>query len=137
MTIKKARACLIRIGAGDPESFTAIGGLRTRSITLNATLVDVTNQDSLDGWREALPEAGIKSAAISGAGVFKDDAADAEMRLAFFQQSARNYQIVIPDFGTLQGPFLITALEYGGAHDGELTLSLTLASTGPLAFTAA
>lgn len=134
MTIQRARSCLIRIGAGDPEIFTAIGGLRTRSITLNATLVDVTNQDSLEGWREALPEAGVKSASVSGAGVFKDDAADAELRLAFFNQHARNFQIVIPDFGTLQGPFLITALEYGGAHDGELTVSLTLASTGPLTF---
>ncbi len=43
---------------------------------------------------------------------------------------------MIPDFGTLQGPFQITALEYSGQHDGEVTYEIALESAGELAFAA-
>ena len=45
-----------------------------------------------------------------------------------------NYQIVIPSFGTVTGPFKITALQYDGPYDGELKMSLSLASAGALVF---
>jgi len=44
---------------------------------------------------------------------------------------------VIPDFGTVQGPFRITQLQYDGPHDGEVKVSLSLASAGALVFTPA
>ena len=43
----------------------------------------------------------------------------------------------MPDFGTLQGPFQVTALEYAGEHDGELSYEVALESAGAIAFTAA
>ena len=43
---------------------------------------------------------------------------------------------LIPDFGTIEGPFQVTGIEYGGTHDGEATYEMSLASAGQLAFTA-
>ena len=42
--------------------------------------------------------------------------------------------MVIPSFGTVTGPFKITSLQYDGPHDGEVKISLSLASAGALVF---
>jgi TP901-1 family phage major tail protein len=47
------------------------------------------------------------------------------------------FQVVVPDFGTVEGSFLITALEYSGQHDGEAVYELALASAGALSFAGA
>ena len=44
--------------------------------------------------------------------------------------------MVIPDFGTITGPFQITGLDYAGNHDGEVTYELALESAGALVFAA-
>jgi TP901-1 family phage major tail protein len=59
------------------------------------------------------------------------------MRAAFFAGEAAVMQLVIPDFGTLQGPFVIAALAYSGEHDGEAAFAINLASAGALTFAAA
>jgi TP901-1 family phage major tail protein len=137
MAAQKGKDVLIKIGDGQPsESFTTVAGIRARTITLNAKTVDATDSDSAGRWRELLAGSGVRSVAVSGSGVFRDSAADATMRQAFFDQSAGNWQLVIPDFGVFQGPFVIATLEYAGQHDGEATFSLSLASAGAIAFTA-
>ncbi len=136
MTAQRGKDLLIKIGdGGSPENFTTVAGLRATMLAFNATTIDVTNSDSADMWRELLA-AGIKSASISGSGVFKDAASDAALRSAFFNQTLPDWQIVIPSFGTVAGPFKMTALQYDGPYDGELKLSLSLASAGALTFTA-
>ena len=49
----------------------------------------------------------------------------------------RDWQVIVPDLGTVEGPFQIATLEYGGQHDGEVTFELGLESAGALSFTAA
>ncbi len=137
MAGQKGRDVLLKIGdGGSPEAFTTIAGIRAKTIALNARMVDGTNADSPDAWRELIAGAGVKSCAVTGAGVFKDAASDAQMRAAFFNQIARNWNLVIPDFGTIQGPFLIEGLDYSGNHDAEAAFSVSLASAGALSFTA-
>jgi TP901-1 family phage major tail protein len=104
-------------------------------LAFNAQAVDVTNADSAGMWRELL-EGGVKSASLSGSGVFKDAASDAALRQVFFDGTTANYQVVVPGFGTVAGPFRITQLQYDGPHDGEVKVSLALASAGALTFTA-
>lgn len=136
MSAQRGRDLLIKLGdGGAPENFTTVAGLRTTQLAFNATSIDITNAESPDMWRELL-DAGIKSAAISGSGVFKDAASDAALRTAFFSQLLKNFQIVIPHFGTVSGPFKITQLQYEGPHDGEVKISLSLASAGALTFAA-
>ena len=138
MSAQRGKDLLIKIGdGGDPENFTTVAGLRATALAFNAQSVDVTNADSADQWRELLSGGGVKSASITGSGVFKDAASDAALRSAFFNQSLPNWQVIIPSFGTVAGPFKLTSLQYDGPYDGELKLSLTLASAGALTFTAA
>jgi TP901-1 family phage major tail protein len=135
MSAQKGKDLLIKIGdGGDPESFATVAGLRATTLAFNAQTVDINNADSANAWRELL-DAGVKSATLSGNGVFKDASSDEALRAAFFNQTLPNFQIVIPNFGTVTGPFKITSLQYDGPYDGEVKISLSLASAGALTFT--
>ncbi len=137
MTAQHGKDLLLKLGdGGTPETFATVAGLRAKTISLNARTVDATDADSPNAWRELMPGAGVKAASVSGSGLFKDAASDAAVRTAFFQQTADNWQVVIPDFGELEGPFLIASLEYSGRFDGEAQYAITLASAGALTFTA-
>lgn len=138
MSGQKGRDVLIKIGDGeDSEAFVTVAGIRAKTISLNARTVDGTSGESPSAWRELIAGAGVKSASVSGAGVFKDAASDALIQQAFFAQASKSFQLVIPDFGVLEGPFLVEALDYSGDHDGEAAFAITLASAGALSFTAA
>jgi TP901-1 family phage major tail protein len=53
-----------------------------------------------------------------------------------FDGTIRAWQVLVPDFGTIAGPFQITSLEFSGRHDGEVAFDLSLESAGALTFTA-
>ena len=78
----------------------------------------------------------MRRAAVTGAGVFKDETSDARLRQVFFDGAIESYEIVVPDFGRIAGPFQITALEYRGDHAGEVTFEMAFESAGALTFTA-
>lgn len=138
MGAQRGKDILLKVGdGGSPEAFATVAGLRARTISLNARTVDATDADSAGRWRELLGGAGVKSASVSGAGVFRDAPSDATVRECFFAQAARRWRLIVPDFGTLEGPFLVAALEYAGDHDGEATYAMTLASAGEVTFAAA
>lgn len=136
MAVQRGRDMLLKI-ADTGGAFVSVAGLRARTISMNARTVDVTDGDSAGRWRELLAGAGVKSAAVSGQGIFKDAASDALIREAFFEQAARRWQLVVPDFGVLEGAFLVSALEYAGEHEGEVSFALSLASAGEVEFSAA
>ena len=137
MTAQHGKDILLKIeNPAGSSTYVTMAGLRARTISFNARPVDVTNTDSPDAWRELLPGAGLKTVSVSGSGVFKDAAADEAMRVAFFAQDTRNWQIIIPDFGSLTGPFQIAELEYAGDFDREAVYSLTLSSAGAILFAA-
>jgi TP901-1 family phage major tail protein len=118
------------------NAFVSVAGLRSRRIAFNAETVDVTHSESAGRWRELLSGAGVKRASISGAGVFKDQASDALVKQAFFDGAILDWQVLIPDFGVIEGPFQITALDYRAEHQGEITFDLSLESAGLISFTA-
>ncbi len=136
MAAQKGRDLLLKVDATGGGSFQTVAGLRASTIAFNAQSVDSTSQDSVGAWRELLAGAGLKSAGLRGQGLFKDAASDATVRGYFFNATIVNWQAIIPDFGTVQGLFQITALEFGGRHDGEVTFEMALESAGPLTFTA-
>lgn len=135
MAVQNGRDILLKIG-GAGGAFVTVAGLRARTIALNARTVDATDGDSAGRWRELLAGAGVKSAAVSGQGIFRDAEADALIRDAFFSQAARTWRLIVPDFGQLEGPFLVSALEYAGEHEGEATFAISLASAGEITFEA-
>ncbi|QDY68923.1 phage major tail protein, TP901-1 family [Qingshengfaniella alkalisoli] len=136
MTAQSGKDLLIKIDIDGAAQFQTIAGLRATRISFNAETVDVTSLESQGGWRELLAGAGVRSASLSGSGIFKDSATDARARELFFEGSIPRFQVVIPDFGIVEGPFQITTLEYAGAHNGEATYELSLASAGAIEFSA-
>ena len=134
MTAQKGKDLLVKIADG--AGFTTVAGLRTRRLAFNAETVDITHAESANRWRELLDGAGVKRASVSGRGLFKDTSTDELMRQTFFDGTVVNYQIVIPAFGTMQGPFQITNLEFAGEHNAEVTYDMALESAGELTFTA-
>lgn len=136
MSVQNGRDLLVKVDLTGSGGFETMAGLRATRIGFNAETVGVTSLESQGGWRELLAGAGVKSASISGSGVFRDAATDERARALFFAGEAPRFQVVIPSFGTVEGPFVISAIEYAGTHDGEATYEMTLASAGKLTFTA-
>lgn len=135
MAAQRGKDILIKIEDGG--GLTTVAGLRTRRVSLGADTVDVTDSESAGRWRELLAGAAARRATVTGAGLFKDSASDALVREAFFAGAIRTFALVLPDLGTLTGPFQIAVLEYAGEHDGEATFEITLESAGQIGFEAA
>ncbi len=136
MVAQNGKDLLIKLDLTGGGSFTTIAGLRATRISFNAETVDVTSLESQGGWRELLSGAGVRSASVSGSGVFVDANTDDRARQIFFAGTVETFQVIIPDFGIVEGPFQITAIEYAGSYNGEATYELSLASAGVLTFTA-
>jgi TP901-1 family phage major tail protein len=137
MAAQSGKNMLLKLDQTGSGSFLTVAGLRTRALAFNASTVDTTDQESAGRWRELLAGGGIKRASVSGAGVFKDATSDAQIRSLFFAGTIRNWQLILPDFGTVAGPFQIVALEFSADHAGEVTFDLALESAGELTFTVA
>lgn len=135
MAAQKGKDLLLKL-ADAGGVFVSIAGLRARQIAFNAEAVDVTHAESVGRWRELLAGAGVRRASISGAGIFKDETADQLLRQVFFDGLIRDWQVVVPGFGTMTGPFQISSLEYRGDHAGEVTFDISMDSAGALVFVA-
>ena len=136
MAAQKGKDLLLKVDGDGLGSFTTVAGLRSRAIAFNAETVDVTNADSVGHWRELLGGAGVKSARVTGAGIFKDAQSDEIVRGLFFDGGIRAWQVIVPDFGTVTGQMQITSFELTGRHDGEIAFELSLDSAGELVFAA-
>jgi TP901-1 family phage major tail protein len=136
MAAQSGKDMLLKLDQTGSGSFLTVAGLRTRSLNFNAASVDTTDQESAGRWRELLAGGGVKRASVAGSGVFKDQSSDATIRSLFFAGTIRNWQLVLPHFGVVQGPFQIVALEFSADHTGEVTFDLALESAGEVTFTA-
>lgn len=136
MAAQRGKDILLKIYDSDASAFVTVAGLRTKRIGFNAQSVDITDAESAGRWRELLSGAGVRGASLSGSGIFKDRPSDALVRTAFFEGTTPQWQVVIPDFGTLEGAFAIAALDYGGNHDGEMTFEIALESASQIGFAA-
>lgn len=136
MAAQSGKDMLLKLDATGGGSFITVAGLRTRSLNFNAASIDITDAESAGQWRELLAGGGIKRASVSGSGIFKDQASDEAVRGLFFAGSIAAWQLVIPSFGTVAGPFQIIALQFAADYAGEVTFELSLESAGQLSFSA-
>ena len=134
MAVQAGKDLLIKVDMTTDGNFETIAGLRATRISFNAEAVDVTALDSAGGWRQLLAGAGVRSASISGSGVFRDASTDERARQLLFDGLTPDFQIVIPEFGVVEGPFQVTSLEYAGQLNSEATYEMSLASAGQLQF---
>jgi len=146
MAAQRGAAMLLKMDISGTQ--TTIAGLRSTSISFNEESVDVTNKDSL-GARTLLAGGGVQSVSVSGSGVFTDQPSELALRTAYFAQANssdgasaqdaafEDFEILIPDLGTLSGKFMIASLEYAGEYNGEVTYSVTLESAQYITFASA
>lgn len=136
MAAQSGKDMLLKLDAAGSGTFTTVAGLRSRTLSFNAATIDITDSESAGQWRELLAGGGIKRASVSGSGIFKDQASDEAVRGLFFGGTICAWQLVIPGFGTVAGPFQITSLQFSADYAGEVTFELSLESAGALSFAA-
>ena len=132
MAAQKGAALLLKINTTG-STYVTVAGLRSTSITLNDEAVDITNKDS-SGNRTLLADGGVFSMSVSGSGVFTDEASEETMRAAMNATTFKNFQVLIPNFGTYTGAFMVASLEYAGEYNGEVTYSVSLESSGAITY---
>lgn len=111
-------------------TYTTMGGLRVTNFSINAEVIDATNQGS-NQWKELLSGAGIRSITLSGNGIFTNAANEQLARTRVLAQTLNNYQIS-DGINTYTATFKISKLDRAGDYKGDQTYSLTFASSGPL-----
>ncbi|MEM8749415.1 MAG: phage major tail protein, TP901-1 family [Pseudomonadota bacterium] len=136
MVAQKGKDLLLKLASDEFGNLTTVAGMRSRRLAFNTETVDVTDFESAGRWRHLLSGAGVQRASVSGSGIFKDNASDTRIRELFFGSQIVDWQIVIPDFGSVSGPFQIASLEYAGEHNGEVSFDIALESAGQLTFEA-
>ncbi len=135
MAAQSGRNMLIKM-KDSQGNYITIAGLRTKNLKFNAKTIDITHSESEDAWRELLPGSGVKSVEISGEGIFNNAASDALIRTSFFGQTQEDYQLILPDFGIIEGKFLVQSLNYAGTYNGEASYEINLVSAGLTTFSA-
>lgn len=127
---QKASAVLIQKGA------TTIGGIKTKSITIDSEIVDVTTADDVNRWRQLLGATGVKKMAISGSGVVKDTAAQQAMTTDVIAQTLDTYTFTVPGIGTFSGLFQLNQFQVSGPFNAEADFTASWESAGDITFTA-
>lgn len=118
--------------AASPGTYTVLGGLRSKSMTINNDAIDSTNHGS-NQWKEILDGAGIRSMSLSGSGIFNTSTTLSQALADMLAGTLRNFQIVDDAGGdTFTGLFKITSLERAGEYNGEQTWSLSMESSGEI-----
>jgi TP901-1 family phage major tail protein len=136
MAAQKGAEMLVKVDDGT-GTFNTACGIRSKSISFNTETVDVTDSCSAGRWRELLAGAGVRSATITGSGIFKDQDMEDDVRRYFFDGILFDAQMIIPDFGTLEGAWIVSSLDYAGEYNGEVTFSMTFESAGQQVWTPA
>lgn len=128
---------LIKADLDGDGTFTTIAGAQTRSLKLNGTLVDITNQDSEGNWREAVAGVDVKSMTISMDGVLARGVTFATLNQMYMDaiNSGYSYQVYMPGLGKYEGRFVLTDLEFTGEQNDVVKFSATMESSGPVALT--
>jgi len=114
-------------------NFATVAAMRSTTMTINNETIDVTDKGGMP-WRELL-EGGLRSMSISLSGPISDAATLVTMRAAAVAGQIRYFKIVSGLGYTFIGKFQVVSLELGGEHTAEETYSLSLESSGEIAYT--
>lgn len=127
----------LRIETATANTYIELGGLRTKSFTINNEPIETTNSDSTGRWREFLTGAlAAKSLDFSGDGVLKDGTANDRLLTIVNSASAEvKFQLFIPTMGTFEGLFKITSTEFSSDHSDAVAYSMSAQSNGAITFT--
>lgn len=139
MAAQKGNALLVKKSNGDsPETFTTLAGVRTKTVTLGGDPIDTTTDDDIlagVSWRTYI--SGIVDFEASVDGVAKDYTAMKALIDASLNGTVTNYQILITNIGTLEGPMILTNFQFNAQHTDTLQFSVNIRANSALTFTPA
>lgn len=130
MAAQKGRLMLIKISNNaSPPTFSSIGGIREKNLTINNQNVDITTSNTAP-WRQLLGDSGMRSVSISGSGVFEDEAAINSLEELVLNGGLQEFQMVFGNNDLFQGLFQVSSFQYAGSHVTEQTYNISLESAG-------
>jgi TP901-1 family phage major tail protein len=107
-----------------------VGGLRSKTMTINNEAIDVTNHLS-EEFKKLADQAGIRSHTISGSGVFTNDANLNHIRRLSYDGVLARFDIIdVTASKKFVGYYKIVSMERAGDYNNEQTYSLSLESSG-------
>ncbi len=112
--------------------FRNLGGLRSKEFALSSEAVDITNVSS-DEWSSMLDGAGVRSASMSGSGVWTNEPVFQEFFQDFLNNRLTCLALIDAKAGRVyEGCFKITELSVSGDYDAEGQYSVSAESSGPV-----
>lgn len=143
MSQQNARELVIKRGDGaSPEVFTFVCGIRTRSFQMANAQIDTTVPSCENPANPIVATArpGRQTITFSGDGLFdSDEIGKAVADDARLQRIDVNYQVIVPGYGTFEGPFFVSDFQWNGDMEDPMAFSATWIplSGDALTFTAA
>src|SRR5438105_517959 len=126
---------LLKVDSDGAGTYQTLGGLQDVTLKFNGEQVDITSQDDTSRYRQELAGAGVKSCAVTGKGVFKNDSAFTTMLTYWKNDTIRTWKLSIPGlYTTITALFKVADFTVGGIHNKEVTFDLTLESAGDITF---
>lgn len=116
-------------------SYVPLAGLRTRTLQIGSTNVDVTTADSSGQWRELLPSAGIKNLDFDAAGIWQGDSTGKNALIALHGLQLVTLRIVQP--GTIQfdAAFQVESFQFTNPYNDASGFTAKFLSSGVVTIT--
>jgi TP901-1 family phage major tail protein len=140
MAQQLGRTLLIKIGDGaDPETFSNLCGLKSRSFSLSLNEIDTTIPSCTNPGDvvEGTSRPGISKKTFTGSGAYVSSAAQAAFNTYVVNGTQFNAQIIVPQFGTFAGPYFVTNYELTGDVENNMEFSATFVPAEAPTFTPA
>lgn len=128
MAQQNARELVVKRESDTPGTFVFVCGIRTRSLTMSNAQIDTTVPNCTDPSLpiRATARPGRQTITFSGDGLFDNDAVGkAVADDSRLQTTDRNYQVIVPGYGTWEGPFFVADFEWSGDMEDPLAFSAT------------
>lgn len=125
-----------------PGTFVFVCGIRTRSFQMSNAQIDTTVPNCANPAAPIVATArpGRQTISFSGDGLFdSDEIGKAVADDARLQRTDKNYQVIVPGYGTFEGPFFVADFEFSGDMEDPLAFSASWVplDNSQLEFTAA
>lgn len=143
MAQQNARELVIkRADPVTPTEFVFVCGIRTKTFSMSNAQIDTTvpncNNPAAPIVATAAP--GRQTLSFSGDGLFdNDEVGTAVADDARLQRTDVIYQVIVPGYGTFEGPFFVSDFEWSGEMEEKMAFSASWVplDNSALAFTAA
>lgn len=114
------------------DVFVNVGGIRSKGITFTSEGIDITSQDS-DEWTKMLDSAGLRSVALSGSGVYTNEANYTIVEDAAYANSLICLMFIdVKGLKVLWGCYKVTQVENSGDYNAEGNFTLAASSSGEI-----